>query len=152
MIVSQDVGVPPCSRGLGDSCGRVAALFNAWAARLASRTSRLNFQNLATCPVRRNSTTGMTPEIEQLVRDCADGKVSWRDLAPHGYNSYYSVLGLMADLGLRPYMAPLTGKNAEQRLRWKFDPFSLFNQRDWTFKLASFLRISCLVNFLAPTD
>jgi hypothetical protein len=58
----------------------------------------------------------MTPQIEQLVRDCADGKVSWRDLALHGYTSYYSVLCSMADLGLHPYIAPLTGPNVETRI------------------------------------
>lgn len=58
----------------------------------------------------------MTPEVERAVRYCAAGKVSWRALRKHGFKSYTQVLGAMADLGLHPYMAPLTGPNVETRI------------------------------------
>jgi hypothetical protein len=60
--------------------------------------------------------TKMKRKVKQAVRDCAAGKVSWRALRKHGLKSYIEVLSAMADLGLRPYMAPLTGPNVETRI------------------------------------
>jgi hypothetical protein len=57
----------------------------------------------------------MKRKVRRAVRHCAAGKLSWRDLAKYGLVSYTHVLAAMADLNLRPYMAPLTGPNVETR-------------------------------------
>lgn len=44
------------------------------------------------------------PEVEQLVRDYADGKVSWQTVRNRGFDNYLDLLG---ELGLRPPRAPL---------------------------------------------
>jgi hypothetical protein len=49
----------------------------------------------------------MAPEIEQLVRDYATGKISWQLLQERGIENYLNLLGMLGELGLRPPRMPL---------------------------------------------
>jgi hypothetical protein len=49
----------------------------------------------------------MTPEVEQLVRDYAAGKISWQLLQERGIENYHDLLGMLGELGLRTPRAPL---------------------------------------------
>jgi hypothetical protein len=44
----------------------------------------------------------MAPEIEQLVRDYAAGKISCQLLQERGIETYLNLLGMLGELGLRP--------------------------------------------------
>jgi hypothetical protein len=50
----------------------------------------------------------MTQEqFETLVRDYADGKISWQLMKQKGIRNYLTVLGALGNLGLKPPKAPL---------------------------------------------
>ena len=54
---------------------------------------------------------------EQSLRDHAAGRVSWRELQRRGFKDWIEVLAGLSELGLRPYLAPMTGPSAEARQR-----------------------------------
>ena len=54
---------------------------------------------------------------EALLRAYAAGDVSWHDLQWQGFDDYVQVLGGLAELGLRPHAAPMTGPNVAARQR-----------------------------------
>jgi hypothetical protein len=57
------------------------------------------------------------PGRESLLRDYADGRVTWRALRERGFDNYVQVLAGLGKLGLRPPIAPMTGPNVEARRR-----------------------------------
>jgi hypothetical protein len=61
----------------------------------------------------------MTPaESERLIRQYADGQISWSALRDrHGFDTYLDVLASLGELGLRPPIAPMEGPNVEARRR-----------------------------------
>lgn len=52
---------------------------------------------------------------EELLRDYAAGRLTWRFLRANGFDSYLDVLGGLGDLGLKPPMAIMEGPNTEAR-------------------------------------
>ena len=52
-----------------------------------------------------------------LIRQYADGAISWRELREQGFDDYVQVLGALGELGLRPPIAAMTGPNVEARQR-----------------------------------
>jgi len=54
---------------------------------------------------------------DDLLRGYATGSVSWRALQNQGFEDYIQVLAGLAELGLRPPLAPLEGPNMEARTR-----------------------------------
>lgn len=60
----------------------------------------------------------MTPaERQALVRQYAEGSLSWHALRERGVEDYVAVLADLADLGMRPPVAPLEGPNRAARER-----------------------------------
>lgn len=59
----------------------------------------------------------MDVEREQLIRAYAAGDISWHALRARGVSDYVEVLTGLADLGLRPRVAPMTGPNVAARER-----------------------------------
>ena len=60
----------------------------------------------------------MTPERrDELIRDYAAGKISWRELREQGFEDYIQVLGGLGELGLRIPAAPMEGPNRAARER-----------------------------------
>lgn len=60
----------------------------------------------------------MTPaERQALVRQYAEGALSWHALRERGVEDYVEVLADLADLGMRPPVAPLDGPNRAARER-----------------------------------
>jgi hypothetical protein len=56
-------------------------------------------------------------EKEKLIRQYAAGEVTWRELRERGFEDYIQVLAGLAELGLRPRVAPMEGPNREARER-----------------------------------
>jgi hypothetical protein len=56
-------------------------------------------------------------EKEKLVRQYAAGEITWRGLRKRGFEDYVAVLGALGELGLRPYVAQMTGPNVAARER-----------------------------------
>lgn len=54
---------------------------------------------------------------DELLRNYAAGKLTWRFLRANGFDSYLDVLGGLGDLGLKPPMAAMEGPNMEARRR-----------------------------------
>lgn len=54
---------------------------------------------------------------EGLIRQYADGKVTWHALRERGFRDYVEVLAGLGELGLRPPVAPMTGPNVAARER-----------------------------------
>ena len=48
----------------------------------------------------------MSPEFEKLIREYADGKVSWALMKTKGVTNYLSVLAALGELNLKPPTAP----------------------------------------------
>lgn len=60
----------------------------------------------------------MTPtERQALVRQYAEGRLSWHALRERGVEDYVEVLADLADLGMRPPVTPLEGPNRAARER-----------------------------------
>ena len=54
---------------------------------------------------------------ETLIRQYAAGETTWRALRERGFDNCVQVLGALAELGLRPPIAPMEGPNVEARQR-----------------------------------
>jgi hypothetical protein len=54
---------------------------------------------------------------EKLIRQYADGEITWRTLQERGFDNYVQVLGALGELGLRPPVSPMEGPNVEARQR-----------------------------------
>jgi hypothetical protein len=54
---------------------------------------------------------------EDLIRQYADGRVTWHALRERGFRDYVEVLAGLGELGLRPPVAPMTGPNVAARER-----------------------------------
>lgn len=54
---------------------------------------------------------------EALLRQYAQGAVTWRELRERGFEDYIEVLAGLGALGLRPPIAPMAGPNVEARER-----------------------------------
>ena len=54
---------------------------------------------------------------KMLLRQYAEGKVTWHELRGRGFDDYVEVLAGLGELGLRPPVAPLEGPNREARER-----------------------------------
>ncbi len=52
-----------------------------------------------------------------MLRGYAAGSVTWRALQDQGFEDYIQVLAGLAELGLRPPLAPMEGPNMEARRR-----------------------------------
>jgi hypothetical protein len=52
-----------------------------------------------------------------LIRQYAEGKVTWHALRERGFRDYVEVLAGLGELGLRPPMAPMDGPNVQARER-----------------------------------
>jgi hypothetical protein len=57
------------------------------------------------------------PEREKLIRRYAAGEITWRELRERGFDDYVQVLGVLGELGLRPPIARMEGRNVEARRR-----------------------------------
>ena len=47
---------------------------------------------------------------DKLIRQYAAGEITWRSLRERGFDDYVQVLGALGELGLRPPIAPWTGR------------------------------------------
>ncbi len=56
-------------------------------------------------------------ERETLLRQYAAGDITWSALRERGFDNYAEVLGALAELGLRPPIAPMDGPNVAARER-----------------------------------
>jgi len=56
-------------------------------------------------------------ERETLIRQYAEGKITWHALRERGFNDYVEVLAALGELGLRPPVAAMEGPNVEARRR-----------------------------------
>jgi hypothetical protein len=56
-------------------------------------------------------------ERSNLIRQYAVGEITWHDLREHGFDDYVQVLAELAELGLRPPIAPMEGPNVAARQR-----------------------------------
>ena len=56
-------------------------------------------------------------EKQALIRQYADGKISWHTLRERGFDDYIQVLGALGELGLRPPIAAPGGPNIDARRR-----------------------------------
>jgi hypothetical protein len=50
---------------------------------------------------------------DDLLRDYAIGRVTWRELQERGFDDYIQVLSGLGELGLRPPIAPMAGSDVE---------------------------------------
>jgi len=64
-----------------------------------------------------DETYAIDPARAALLRQYAQGEVTWRELRERGFDDYIAVLGGLGELGLRPPIAPLDGPNREARER-----------------------------------
>jgi hypothetical protein len=56
-------------------------------------------------------------EREKLIRQYADGAITWHELRARGFENYVQVLGGLGALGLRPPVAAMEGPNRDARER-----------------------------------
>lgn len=56
-------------------------------------------------------------ERERLIRQYANGEITWHALREQGFDNYVQVLGALGELGLRPPVAPMEGPNVAARER-----------------------------------
>ncbi len=59
----------------------------------------------------------MNADSENLIRQYANGDITWRALRERGFDDYVQVLAGLGELGLRPPVAPMTGPNVASRTR-----------------------------------
>ena len=60
----------------------------------------------------------MTDDERQiLIRQYAEGGITWHALRERGFEDYIQVLAMLGQLGLRPPVAPMEGPNVEARRR-----------------------------------
>lgn len=59
----------------------------------------------------------LNEERATLIRAYAAGGISWRDLRERGFDDFVQVLSGLAELGLRPPVAPMEGPNLAARER-----------------------------------
>jgi hypothetical protein len=57
---------------------------------------------------RETPTAKMPPQYEKLIREYAEGDISWDLMKAKGITSYLGVLGALGELGLRIPIAPQT--------------------------------------------
>lgn len=56
----------------------------------------------------------MSPELEKLIREYADGKISWDLMKAKGVKNYVQVLAGLGELGLKP---PIAHENVQAPAR-----------------------------------
>jgi hypothetical protein len=59
----------------------------------------------------------LDPGREALIRQYANGKITWHALQERGFRDYVEVLAGLGELGLRPPVAPMEGPNVAARER-----------------------------------
>lgn len=59
----------------------------------------------------------LDPARETLIRQYAEGQITWHELQERGFDNYVQVLAGLGELGLRPPVAPMDGPNREARER-----------------------------------
>lgn len=57
----------------------------------------------------------MDHSADDMIRNYAEGKISWEVMRGRGFDNYADVLAALHRLGLNPPIAPLIGPSAEAR-------------------------------------